>query len=324
MAEPAPAEVVGSPPQARAKHSLANLLRVAFVVAVLAFGIWYVAARWHRIETALSELSWWSVAASLLAGGAGMFLSMLGWRSILADLGVRMPIRSAAWVFFVGQLGKYLPGSVWSFLAQAELAKGQEASRKASLVGSVLGAGVSVASGTAIAIVLLPFGSKDALERYWWVVLIVPFLVLALHPRVVTVVVNRALRLIRKQPLEQAPSYRGLLRSTGWYSLGWLLLGLHAWLLVIGLGGTGARALPIAIGGFTLAFCLGILFIPAPAGAGIRDVALVVALSPVLGESSALALALLSRVAFVLLDFAMAAGAWLWAGRWTRRGRSVV
>ena len=33
--------------------------------------------------------------------------------TLLAGFGSRPPLRGASQVFFVGQLGKYLPGSVW-------------------------------------------------------------------------------------------------------------------------------------------------------------------------------------------------------------------
>ncbi len=46
---------------------------------------------------------------------------MLAWRRVLADLGSPLHLAPAGGVFFVGQLGKYLPGSVWSIVAQAEM-----------------------------------------------------------------------------------------------------------------------------------------------------------------------------------------------------------
>ena len=86
----------------------------------------------------------------------------------------------------------------------------------------------------------------------------------------------------------QYPTYRGQLISACWYVVGWILLGLHAWLLMLSLGAPVARSLPIAIGGFTLAVVLGVIFIPTPAGVGIREIALVAAFSSVLSPSDAL------------------------------------
>lgn len=305
-------------PVARPRRSVGDWIRLGLLVVALVFGVLFVASRWSHLSSVISRLPLPNVVGSVLLGGLGSFLSMMGWRAVLADLGAGLPVAAANRVFFLGQLGKYLPGSVWSFLAQADLATKHKVTRKAVLAGSVLGAALSVAVGLALAIVFLPFGSREALHRYWWVILAVPGFLVALHPRIAGGAIDGALRLVRRQPLEDRPSYLGTLRAAGWYALGWLALALHAWLLVIGLGASTPRALPVTIGAFSLAYSIGILFIPAPAGAGVREIALTVGLSPVLGPTEALAVALASRVILAILDFVQAGIGVVWAARAAR------
>jgi uncharacterized membrane protein YbhN (UPF0104 family) len=310
-------------PVASSRRSARDWLSVAFLILALGFGIWFVAARWDRLSPVLGRINPWAVAGSFAFGAVGTLCGMRGWRSMLADLGADLPLATATRVFLVGQLGKYLPGSVWSFLAQAEMAKSREVTRKAALTGSLLGAGVLMGSGLMVASVLLPFSSPQAVHKYWWVSFVIPVFVIGLHPRVAGAVIDKALRLVRRQPLDVRPTYAGTLRAAGWYLLGWLFLGLHAWLLAVGLGAEPGRSLPVTIGGLALAVSVGLLFIPAPAGAGVRDVALVVALSPVLGSTEALAVALLSRVILAVLDFVLAGLAALWVRRLDRLGTAV-
>ncbi len=310
-------------PVTSSRRSARDWLSIVLLVLALGFGIWFVAARWGRLSPVLGRIDPWAVAGSVALGAVGTLLGMRGWRAMLADLGAALPLSTATRVYLVGQLGKYVPGSVWSFLAQAEMAKSREVTRKAALSGSLLGAGVLVGSGLMVASVLLPFGSPEAVHRYWWVSLVIPVFAVALNPRVAGAVIDRALRLVRLQPLDVRPTYAGTLRAAGWYVLGWLVLGLHAWLLAVGLGAAAGRSLPVTVGGFALAVCIGLLFIPAPAGAGVRDVALVVALSPVLGPTEALAVALLSRVILAVLDFVLAGLAALWVGRLDRLRTAV-
>lgn len=310
-------------PVTSSRRSARDWLSIVLLVLALGCGIWFVAARWGRLSPVLGRIDPWAVAGSVALGAVGTLLGMRGWRAMLADLGAALPLSTATRVYLVGQLGKYVPGSVWSFLAQAEMAKSREVTRKAALSGSLLGAGVLVGSGLMVASVLLPFGSPEAVHRYWWVSLVIPVFAVALNPRVAGAVIDRALRLVRLQPLDVRPTYAGTLRAAGWYVLGWLVLGLHAWLLAVGLGAAAGRSLPVTVGGFALAVCIGLLFIPAPAGAGVRDVALVVALSPVLGPTEALAVALLSRVILAVLDFVLAGLAALWVGRLDRLRTAV-
>jgi hypothetical protein len=178
----------------------------------------------------------------------------------------------------------------------------------------VLTLGLSVAAGLCVAALLLPFGGAGTLRTYWWVLLAVPFLFAALHPAVSTGVINRLLTLAHRQPLEARTTLAGTRRAIGWQALAWLSLGIHAYVLVLGLHVASWRALPLAVGGFALAYCLGILFILAPAGAGVRDAALGVALAGILDRPQALAVVLVSRFVMVAVDFLLAAG-WLLAVR---------
>ncbi|MHB8451104.1 MAG: hypothetical protein ACYDAQ_11740, partial [Mycobacteriales bacterium] len=50
-----------------------------------------------------------ALGLTLLGTGA----TVLPWRAVLADLGSPLSVRPAVRVYFLGQLGKYLPGSLW-------------------------------------------------------------------------------------------------------------------------------------------------------------------------------------------------------------------
>ena len=62
------------------------------------------------------------------------------WRLLMSDQGHRVPTRLAVQVFFISQLGKYLPGNVGQFIGRGVLAKST-------------GIPVGVAVGTALALV---------------------------------------------------------------------------------------------------------------------------------------------------------------------------
>lgn len=294
------------------RRGAAQWLRLLFLLAVLAFGALFIAHRWDDLRAAMSDARWEPLVGSVLIGAVGVIASMLAWRALLASFGSTLPVWASGRVFLLGQLGKYLPGSVWTLLAQVELGHDYKVPRKTTAAVSVLAIVVSVAIGLGFGVALLPFGSPEAARRYWWALLAVPFLVASLHPRVVSAILNRAFRLIRREPLSHPPALSGMLLAAGWQALSWLLLGLHAYLLVVGLRGDGVHALPAAVGGFAFAYCLGVLFLPVPAGAGVRETVLVLALAPVLSNSQALAVALLSRVILAFLDFLLAGVALVW------------
>ncbi|MGZ4591033.1 MAG: lysylphosphatidylglycerol synthase domain-containing protein [Actinomycetes bacterium] len=86
-----------------------------------------------------------------------------------------------------------------------------------------------------------------------------------------------------------------MFRGSLWTLAFWVVFGLHVWVLAVGLGADPLRTLPVAIGGFALAFSIGPLLVVLPAGAGVREAVLVVLLSTVLPPAEATAVALTSR-----------------------------
>src|SRR5439155_1213991 len=49
----------------------------------------------------------------------GIGFSALYWRSLLAHLGARPPLAMALRAYYIGHLGKYLPGKAWALLLRA-------------------------------------------------------------------------------------------------------------------------------------------------------------------------------------------------------------
>ena len=258
-------------------------------------------------RAALRSVGLLNVLGSGVAVLAGLLASGLVWRALLADLGTRLPARAALHVFFLGQLGKYVPGSVFAVAAQMELGRDHGAPRSRVGTAGVLFLGVLVACGLLTAAVVLPLTSPRALQAYGWVLVLLPVGLVALAPPVLTRLVGLLLRVLRREPLERPLSARGVGAAVGWALVMWAAYGVHLWLLVRPQGDVGGRDLLLATGAYALAWTAGLLFVVAPAGAGVREVALVAALAPVLDRPAALAVAVLSRVLMTLGDL-------VWAG----------
>ena len=244
-----------------------------------------------------------AAAGSFAAVLVGLLASALVWRALLADLGTRLPLRPATHVFFLGQLGKYVPGSVFAIAAQMELGRSHGAPRSRVGTASLLFLGVLVSAGLLTAAVALPLTSPGALERYAWVLALLPVGLALLAPPVLSRLVAVGLRLLRRDPLERPLTWRGTGAALGWALLMWAAYGLHLLLLVRTQDvAPGPGLVALSTGAYALAWTAGFLVVVAPAGAGVREAALVLALSPVLDRAPALALAVLSRVLMTLGD----------------------
>lgn len=284
-----------------------RLVRVGFLLLAVGLGIAAVADHWPEVRRAASTLSVPALVAAQLAVLAGLGATMLSWRALLADLGSPLPLRSAARVFFLGQLGKYVPGSVWSVVAQVELAHRLQVPRRRSAAVGALTLVLSLSSGLLVAAVTVPVLSRAAAGRYWPVLAAVPVLLAGLHPRVLNPLISRVLRLAGREPLESPLTVGGIGRAFGWAVLGWVGYGLQVVALAVDLGAPPARGVPLSIGVFALAWSVGFLVVFVPAGVGVREAVLTAGLAPVLPAGAALVLALVSRVLMSIGDL-------VWAG----------
>lgn len=281
------------------------LTRLVLLV-VVAVAVHTVVRHRHELAQGLRTLDAWALAASLVPAVAAGFAGLLTWRVLMAELGAPLPLRAAARIFFLSQLGKYLPGPIWSVLGQMELGRAYRVPRRVSVTVGVLVLAVSVTGGVSLAVLLLPFAGPDALHRYWWAALLLPACYAALHPPVLGRALAFGLRLARREPLAALPSWPGLRRALVLQVVVWLLLGLQVWFLLVGLDAPPGRALAAAIGGYALAYSLGMLAVVVPAGAGVREAVLVVCLAGVVSVPEALLVALITRTVATVCDIGLA------------------
>jgi len=279
-----------------------RVIRYGFVVAAVGLGGYAVVTRWGAVQHGFGRLGYPAVGAALLAVLVSLFTTMQGWRVLLAGLGSPLPLTVAGRVFFVSQLGKYIPGSMWPVLAQMQMGSAHRVPPRRSATAAALTMAISLCTGLALALTTLPLVAAPATAGYRWAFLVMPVLLACLHPRLLNPVADRLLRLARRPPLEEPLTGRTVARAVGWALASWLLLGAHVWLLAVRLGAPPGRTVLLALGGYAFAWSVGFLVVVAPAGAGVRDVLLVATLAPVLDVTRATVVALASRALLTLGD----------------------
>jgi len=285
---------------------LRQALRVAFALAALLLLILATMRQWDDFVAAVAELDATAVTVSFAAVLAALVLNMLAWREAMAAVDIHVSLAASARVFYLSQLGKYVPGSVWPVVAQMELTRDTGVSRVRGATGAIVAMVVGVATSSAVASTLLVLPHAEIRSRYWWVVAVVPVVGAALHPAVLRRLLAPLFRVTRRSP--QLPTLNGaaLLRATAWSAGMWLALGAHAYVLTERLASPRTAPFLIVTGAMAFAWVVGFLVVLAPAGLGVREGALTLALATVVPTSGALALAVVSRVLMTLGDAAAA------------------
>jgi hypothetical protein len=291
------------PEPSRRPRGWTDRLAVGFVLLAAGLAGWALRHPLPAVVDAVGRIAWWRLVLALAGVLAGLLATAEVWRHCLAPLGRAVPSSAARRIFFPAQVGKYLPGSVWPFLAQARLA-GEHGvpGGLAALAGSVF---LVVHAVTAVPVgALLLIGQPDLASRFGWAGLCVPVAVVLLHPRVV----NLLARALAGRSGVRPPPLRWvhLVRPLAWMAPAWLGYGLAGYLLA---DPFTDQVLPLAVvctGAFALGWIVGLVVFIAPAGLGAREAVLILALSPLLGVAAATTVSLILRVGHTLADVLLA------------------
>jgi glycosyltransferase 2 family protein len=245
----------------------------------------------------------------ILAGGlylAGLGCSAWFWLRLLRRLGERPTTLTVLRAYFIGNLGKYMPGKAWALLMRAGLAQAGgvrfgvavltifyeviTAMASGALLATVLFAFLAPSSGATLdwealmKLVRLEAPGAGVLERSAVVPLAGLMLAVTLIPLWPAVFNRLVLRLPGGQEatakMEAADLFKGLALTT----FGWLLHGASLVAVLHGILGDSLNWTPGGFGllcaGLALACVAGFLILLVPAGLGVREFFLTLLLAP--------------------------------------------
>lgn len=281
-------------------------LRYALLVLVVAFAVLFFARQWGAIQAEIASISVGAVVASATIMLVGMVANVLSWVTLLNGLGHVVPLPRGAQIMLVGQLGKYVPGSVWAYVMQMELGRQYGIARARVLVTALYAAGVGVVASLILGVTVVP-SIASVHPQLAWLYVLLPLGLVCLHPRVMTWLSNLALKLFRRPPLEHRVRLRTILIAVGWQLLSYVLYGLHLQLLVGDAVPASALSVVILGAALSLGFTASLIAFVLPSGAGVREavvIAVLLTVSVPLAEASAAAL--VSRAMFTAGDLLLA------------------
>jgi uncharacterized membrane protein YbhN (UPF0104 family) len=261
------------------RRLLLRIAQVVFVGAVLWFGGRLVAAHWTDVRALSATLtpSWgrifWSGAIVALS-----YAVLIGtWRGMVNAWGSSLGVGQSARIWFVSNLGRYVPGKVWQIGAMGVMANeagvppaaAVGSSLVIALVNILVGFGVVAATGAE------SFGAIGVNPSALWIPLGFLGVVMASLPWTLKSLVRFTGR-VTGRPVEAPtlPAAAVWLAAAGCTSA-WVLYGLAFQQLAIGVLGPAAAGDAWAyVAVFTLSYLLGFLTLVAPGGIGVREVAM--------------------------------------------------
>lgn len=314
-AVPGPAgEPRGETPEAprhTTRDRVLNVARYTLLATVVVAAVFYLWTNWDDVAPYMREISPWSLVLSLGAVVVSIGCATMSWQVLVDDLGKPIGPGRGAQVFLVGQLGKYLPGSVWAYVLQLELGRKAGLARARVFAATLFSIAVTIVAALLAGALAVPEIVQENSDLTWlyWLYLMLPIALVCLHPRILTAAARFGFKLLRRPRPDHPVSYRTVLTSLAWALGSYLFSGAHLWLLARSSADVGPSIWLLCAGVMALAMLAGLFAFILPSGAGVRELVIVAALAPLVGTPAAVAYATVSRLLFTVADLATAGGA---------------
>mgnify|MGYP000117585027 FL=1 len=255
----------------------------------------------HRDEMkdSFSQLTWSSLVGAVFF--AFMSMSYLGWMwgRLLLRRGYKVPRAQLVSWYYTGQLGKYVPGGVWAVVGRAEMAvRGGVPRADAYSV-----TGLSMFTTYSAAALCAALGSLLSWERHIIGVALLLALLFGLSVYAIAPLRQRLMGLLRKvtSGTNELTAPKDMLALTIVQVPAWIMISLSTTITAHAFGAEVGVLHMFFVS--SLSWLIGFLVIGAPGGLGVRESIFTGLLSASIGTSTALSLAVASRMIFVSVDF---------------------
>ncbi|XZE35561.1 lysylphosphatidylglycerol synthase transmembrane domain-containing protein [Pirellulaceae bacterium SH501] len=300
--DPKPAPNKSAPPVWRKR-----LLQLAIVAVVAAFLYWTVQKAVMEIRSQEGKISWsdfdWRLLAiSIPVYCLGLFPGAIAWMQTLRTFGQDLPRIATLNAYFLGHLGKYVPGKAMVLILRVGKLQPLGLAIRAGVVSVFVETLTGVATASVLgAILLLP------LDVPLWLKIAaacgLPFAAVALTPHFFKMGIGIVAKSkIGKMPksIPSAFTVRFMIRNSFWMALGWLIQGTAGWLILLAMSQQPELQSWMGWSAVVSAVCLGAVAGFAsmlPGGAVVREVVITWLLAPLVGQPIALLAAVVIRLA---------------------------
>lgn len=274
------------------------------VLAVLAIGY----ALWRNWGT-VADYEWHLSPAWMVLGAALIFVSM-AWQGLTYCHSVELlspdhPPRAAALSIWARSIiARYIPGNVMMIIGRAVMASEWGVPKRTTPAATVYEQVIALGLSAIASVGYVAGYGNPGDPRLLWVLLAVPVVLLLLHPRVFHALSTRALRLIKRPPIETRFTEGQVAGLVVRYAVGTVILCVGVWALVHAAAGPGSGG-PAEIGlGFLMAFVISMVAFILPSGLGVREGVLTLVLSRHMPTGPALAIAVGLRFALTVIEIA--------------------
>jgi len=188
-------------------------------------------------------------------------------------------------IWFVSNIGKYLPGKVWTVVGMIYLLEKEGVPKRKGLTTSIIGQALSVLSAFILSFILLGFTlyekifSKNPVIFFLAILFSIAVLIIVAYPKLLQISINLGLSLAKKERINLELRSRDLLLYLAYYIFSWFLFGLAFMVFIQSITQVNWNLYFSLTGAFAFSLTIGFLAVFVPGGLGVREGILVLLLS---------------------------------------------
>jgi len=288
------------------KKVILNILKLG----LLAIVFWYIgkgiAENLVRIESIeLTEFDPKYMFFSVIVLFISLLFPVFAWKYLIFSLGEKINTLSALKVWFISNLGRYVPGKVLQF-AGIVFFSGKEGVNKGKAIQSVLYSQITANGlGIFMGLILLTLksGTKEFPNDFHMTLILIAIFILVLwFPALFLKSSNYFLLKFKKQKIEQTLSRQSYLVYLMLQIMNWFLMSFSFVLLVNSYTGLSVSKNPEVLFILPISWTVGLIALFAPGGLGVREGAMTFWLSSFIPVEFALVLPWIYRILITIAE----------------------
>ncbi len=278
-------------------------------LAIVGFAIRSLMTNWDELRSQQLD---WSIEPGYLVLSASVVwlmyaLLIAAWRMMLTTWGRGLDFWSAARIWTVSSLGKYVPGKVWAVAGMAVMAQRAGVGAAPATASAVILQLLAIGTGSAVAALT----GWSSLRRAYpgaetGLAALLAISMVAAGVLLWPASVRRVLRIVAPDAAPLAPPVGAVVFGVAANTIAWVGYGVALWLLARGLLPGSGLSLLRAVAVFTASYLAGFLALFAPGGIGVREGVFILMLQGPIGIGAATALAIASRLLLTVTELGAA------------------
>jgi len=250
---------------------LRRLVTFAIIFLIFYFLIRSIIANWQKIDFSQIRFSFSVLGVSLFFLIASSFLGNFAWCSNLRYLGARIDYFQGLRIIGISQMGKYIPGKVWSVGGRIILAKRYNIPEVITST-AILIETISVSlSALVLFLVSLSFFGKSLPQRFYLSFIFIPLSLFFLHPKILKKFLILGGKILKREMKVPEMKIGSLLLIYLIYFVSWLVHTMGFFFLVRSIYPVAFTNLFGVMGSFSFAWVSSAFVIFLPAGFGVRE-----------------------------------------------------